>query len=193
MTFSLKKLLPKSLLKRSVLIIIVPMLLVQLISAYVFLDRHLDTITRNIATNLANSIDLIAVLYRQKNPALRLTIQRLGFDVKHHPERKFYDVEKSSFSAWEDKVFHRALKNTLHHPYKLFSSEDLLTVYVQIEKDLVSFKFSRKRLMSRTTPLVFFWSRRAGSGGKVGFMGFQLTAALRGKPSGKPGENTKTQ
>ena len=167
MIFSIKHLMPKTLLKRSVLIIVVPLVMVQLISAYVFLDRHLDRVTRNVAGNLVSSIDLISALYHRRNPAMKMAVKKLGFEMKHHPEKELKGLApKSTFDAWEDKFVQRALKDTLKNPHRFVSSEDILTVYVQIERDLVSFKLPRKRLMSRTTPLVFFW----GFGASVFFL-----------------------
>jgi two-component system osmolarity sensor histidine kinase EnvZ len=153
-----KSLLPKTLLKRAVLIIVLPLVLVQITSIYVFLDRHLDTVTRNIATNIASSIDLIAHLHKKSSPAIETAAGKLGFNIRHHSKKTFKTIVPSSYKAWEDKFLLKALQNSLKDPYKLHSSENFLTVYVLIKDETLAFKFGRKRLMSRTTPLVVFWA-----------------------------------
>ena len=44
----MKRLLPRSLLGRSVLIIVMPLILVQLVATWVFYDRHWDTVSRRL-------------------------------------------------------------------------------------------------------------------------------------------------
>ena len=67
-------------------------------------------------------------------------------------------MKASDFKAWEDKFLTRALPTAIKDPYRLVSSEDALTVYVALKNETLGFTFGRKRLMSRTTPLVVFWA-----------------------------------
>lgn len=153
-----KSFFPKTLLKRAVLIIVLPLVLVQVTSIYVFLDRHLDTVTRNIATNIAGSIDLITHLHKKNSPTIAMAASKLGFGIHHYSKDIFETIVPSSYKAWEDKFVIRALRGSLKDPHKIYSSENFLTVYVLIKNETLSFTFSRKRLMSRTTPLVVFWA-----------------------------------
>ena len=50
---SIKKYLPRSLLGRSLMILIMPVLLIQLITAVVFFDRHWGTMTRRLAFSVS--------------------------------------------------------------------------------------------------------------------------------------------
>ncbi len=52
----LKRILPKGLLGRSLLIIVTPLVLVQVISTWVFYDRHWDNVTRRLASALAGDV-----------------------------------------------------------------------------------------------------------------------------------------
>ena len=153
-----KSLLPKTLFKRFILIIAVPLIMVQLTSIYVFMERHLDTVTRNIANNIASSIDLITHLHKGNSPTIEMAGIKLGFNIRHYPRTHFDKLKPSDFKAWEDKFLIRALPQSIKDPYQLVSSEDVLTVYVALKKETLGFSFGRKRLMSRTTPLVMFWA-----------------------------------
>ena len=53
-----KRLLPRSLFGRSLIIIILPLVLAQLIATWVFYDRHWDTVQRRLATSVAGDIAL---------------------------------------------------------------------------------------------------------------------------------------
>ena len=52
--------LPKTLFGRMLSIILVPMILVQVITVFIFYERHWDTVTRHMATQLAADISLLA-------------------------------------------------------------------------------------------------------------------------------------
>ncbi len=53
MPISAKSFLPKSLFGRALLILVLPTVLIQLVMAYVFFDRHWDNVTRHMADSLA--------------------------------------------------------------------------------------------------------------------------------------------
>ena len=55
-SFSLKMLLPSTLLGRSLLILIVPVLLIQVVTTYVFFDRHWNKMTMRLAFAVAGEI-----------------------------------------------------------------------------------------------------------------------------------------
>ena len=55
-------LLPKSLFGRSFLIIVAPMAVLQLVLAFVFYERHWETVTRRLTNALANEVRVITVL-----------------------------------------------------------------------------------------------------------------------------------
>src|SRR5690242_21416816 len=53
-----KRLLPRSLFGRSLIIIILPLVLAQLIATWIFYDRHWDTVARRLSTSDAADIAL---------------------------------------------------------------------------------------------------------------------------------------
>jgi len=58
----IKKILPHSFLGRSLLIIVSPLVLLQVISTWIFYESHYDTITKRLAQGLAG--DIAAVMAR---------------------------------------------------------------------------------------------------------------------------------
>ena len=55
----LREFLPKTLFGRMLSIILVPMIIVQVITVFIFYERHWDTVTRHMAANLASELLLI--------------------------------------------------------------------------------------------------------------------------------------
>lgn len=58
--------LPATLMGRSALIIVVPLILVQVISTFIFYDNHWETLSRRLAQGLAGDISHIRVFMRDK-------------------------------------------------------------------------------------------------------------------------------
>ena len=54
--FSIKRILPRSLLGRSLMIIVMPLIILQVVSTWIFYDRHWETITRRLASAVAGEI-----------------------------------------------------------------------------------------------------------------------------------------
>src|SRR3546814_19399537 len=65
----LRRFLPRSLLGRPVLIIVTPLILLQVISTWVFYDRHYDTMTKRLAPGMAGDVAAVIALM-ERNPEL---------------------------------------------------------------------------------------------------------------------------
>src|SRR5579864_8408239 len=60
-----KRILPRSLFGRSLIIIVLPLVLAQLIATWIFYDRHWDTVQRRLSTGVAGDIALTLAAMRQ--------------------------------------------------------------------------------------------------------------------------------
>jgi two-component system osmolarity sensor histidine kinase EnvZ len=60
----IKSLLPQGLLGRSLVILVTPLVVVQLVSAYVFFGTHWDVVTRHLAAGLAGDIQAVIMMIR---------------------------------------------------------------------------------------------------------------------------------
>ncbi|MCC7260001.1 MAG: hypothetical protein IT567_03100, partial [Alphaproteobacteria bacterium] len=69
----MRRFLPQTLFARTMLILIVPMVLVQAISAYMFYDRHWENVRRNMAAVLADEIALLV----KETENVGYTLQRM--------------------------------------------------------------------------------------------------------------------
>ncbi len=89
----LNRVLPKGLYTRALLIIIMPMVLLQTVVAYVFMERHWQAVTARLSQALSQDIAALIDVYDQfpseKQARLISTIaeQRLGLDIDFLPAR----------------------------------------------------------------------------------------------------------
>ena len=71
----LKRMLPSSLFGRAIIIVVTPVVLLQIVAAVVFYDRHLDQITRRLARSVSGDIGFVAAaLTREKDALARFHI-----------------------------------------------------------------------------------------------------------------------
>ena len=65
MTATIKRFLPKSLLGRSLLIIVMPLVILQMVSAAIFYETHWDKVTLRLARGVAGDIAAVINLLRK--------------------------------------------------------------------------------------------------------------------------------
>ena len=76
--FSVKRVLPRGLFGRALIIIIAPIVLLQAIIAYVFFERDLEITTRRLARDVAADINLLAALEDNYHGDERIRLRRLS-------------------------------------------------------------------------------------------------------------------
>jgi two-component system osmolarity sensor histidine kinase EnvZ len=147
----LKKLLPKTLFGRAFLIIACPLFLVQLVSTYVFLERHLSSVTRTLAGNIAAISETTLTLDHA------ILTKTFNVRIIQEPGATLPTKKLPTTNLWEDAFLKEALDRKLKTPYQLNSSPNELKILIQKKNSTIKIFIPRKQLMSKTTPLVFIW------------------------------------
>lgn len=162
----LRRLLPKALLWRSLLILGMPLILVQFISIWVFYDRHVDTITRRMASNLAGDITITLNHLRDyKKPADLVWILS---EIQSHLEilatfrrgQKLGKIEHKGADTRIGAELIRTLKERLPGRF-IVDTETLdrkVKILVEVPGGVLEIVTTRKRLETITTELFVMWS-----------------------------------
>ncbi|MGB0749128.1 MAG: sensor histidine kinase [Magnetospiraceae bacterium] len=158
----IKRLLPHSLLGRSLLIIVAPLVLLQVVSALIFYENHWDNVSRRLSLALAGDIGAVMqVLQRDPGPETILWIRenmvwRMNLRLTVS-ESEFIAAPGSRPEGRTMDIFARALERRLDHPYSiLFAGEDIV-IRVGFEGGVATFETVRKRLYSHTTYIFIMW------------------------------------
>ena len=92
---------PKGLYARALIIIIAPMVLLQSVLTFVFLERHWQTVTKRLSTVTVQNISMLIDLYQadpQEGDALvRLAEQNLGMRISFVPGEALPQVRAKPF------------------------------------------------------------------------------------------------
>ena len=158
-----KKYLPRTLFGRAILMIVLPILLVQVVTSYLYLDRHLNSITRTFAQNIA--ADVAYGVYAIENTStdemkdLHSHLEHFfGIQVLASKNEIKISSKPTTVTAWTDKILRREIRQKIDAPAKIQSSRRDLFITVTTDTDEHIFKVSRRRLFNRTTPTIFIWS-----------------------------------
>lgn len=160
----IKRYLPHSLFGRSVLIIVMPLILLQLVSAVVFYQSHWDKVSERLARGLAGDIVAIVELLHQypsaeaRNNTLSLTSSAFGLDARFAADEILTGLTEPRGRGFDDD-FVAALKESLQKPFKIDSaSEDRgVVVTIQLSDGVLEVVASRKRLFSSTIYVFVIW------------------------------------
>jgi two-component system osmolarity sensor histidine kinase EnvZ len=160
-----KRILPRTLLGRSLLIIVSPLVLVQVIATWVFYDRHYDTITKRLAQGIAGDVAaIIRVMGPEPDAASRKAADELAdfslwLDITLHEGADLPAEAPPSGWGILDKKLTKALRERL--PYTFAIDTDAKDKKVRIDVDIpvgvLEVQVPRQRLFSSTTYIFIMW------------------------------------
>ncbi|MBP9693593.1 MAG: HAMP domain-containing protein [Alphaproteobacteria bacterium] len=160
----LKAFIPRTLFKRALLIIIVPLILLQLISTYVFYVRHVETLTQKLAGHLITEIEYtISEFEKLPNPQsskpLFDQIEKF-FKIKVQYEKKLKLKNKiRTYPSLTTQILSNALESSLDANYAIDakSKQDHMLISVQVKDGILIFDIHKRRLSTSTTYIFIVW------------------------------------
>jgi len=160
-----KRVLPRSLYGRSLLILVVPLVLAQVIATWIFYDRHWDTVARrlsdSVASDIALTLDSLAIA---DNQAERQTV----FDRALADTEIFYGFRpgetlpkgmRRSTTGRMDEYLADSISQRLGLPIQIdgeFDPRDFL-VSIQTDDGVMEVAVPKKRLYTPTTYIFMMW------------------------------------
>jgi two-component system osmolarity sensor histidine kinase EnvZ len=165
-----KRVLPRSLYGRSLIIIILPLVLAELIGTGVFYDRVWDTVIRRLADSVASDIGFTidAMSYADTDAEMASLLQHAGHltDLAFGflPDEKLpVGMQQLGHGQVEDELA-TAIAANVHRPFQLdaeFDPRDIL-ISIQLKNGVLQVAAPRKRLYTPTGYIFVLWM--AGSG-----------------------------
>ena len=157
----IKNLLPKSLLGRSLLIIVAPLILLQIITTFIFFDRHWQTMSKRLSGSLAGEIaiiiDTVKNQEQQEREEIFLLVEgKTGMKVKF---LKNEIIKQKINKGMLERSLAKAIKERVGMPYYIDGDtyEELVEIQIQLEDGVISFLTNKKMLFSSTTYIFILW------------------------------------
>ena len=162
---SLELMLPRSLLGRSIMIIVTPVVLLQVVSAWVFYDSHWNTVTRRLAQSVAG--DIAATIQMMPRPiseerntrVFRIARDTMRLNLTFKPGDILPNDPTIMRQNLVDRQLTDALEARVERPFIIDSRslQDLVEIHVQLPEGVLQAVVERRRLFSSTTYVFFLW------------------------------------
>lgn len=169
MPFSVKTFLPRTLLGRSLMILITPVLLIQMIATFIFFDRHWSKMTMRLAYSVAGEVAVIANAM-ENNAAPNGAEDIMGYAAQHLDllvgfksgaklESKGNNVYRDAWKSHMAKTLREQLNQSLRHEFTLSMDKDekWVEIDVQLEKGVMSVILPQRRLFSSSGYIFLLW------------------------------------
>ena len=160
----IKNYLPRSLLGRTLLIIVMPLLIVQIVATYIFYENHWETVQWRLSSNLAGEIAVLVKGLRSfPDPAFKDWLLNDAAGTMHvratlEPGAVLPN-EMAPVSGLMQRTLAKALKSHLTNPFRI-DTEALaqsVLVDVQVPEGVLRLSVNRKQLFSTTTYVFVLW------------------------------------
>lgn len=165
----IKRFLPQTLFLRSLLILIIPVFLIQIITTFIFFDRHWGKVTSRLSYAVAGEIQSFVDLVNEangdgfKNKAENIYEKNLGILISFDENQTLDTTKNNGFSvgwaAMIENSLHKELSDKIKNPYtvEVDFSEKWVEVRVQVDDDIINFTLPQRRLFSSTTYIFLLW------------------------------------
>lgn len=163
---AIKSFLPRSLLGRSLLILITPVLLIQIVTTLMFFDRHWSKMTARLAYAVSGEIAMVVELLedgRDFDKTQFYADRYLGLAVDYERDGVLHeeDVAKGLF-LWEGLVvrtLRRELEGQLQRPFALHLdfSEKQVMVRIALDHGVLVLELPERRLFSSSGYVFLLW------------------------------------
>lgn len=164
-------LVPRSLFGRSLLIVVAPVVVLQVLLTVVFYNRHWDAVTRWLATGVAGEVALLAdQLEATSDPEARRTLmdqarRRLDLRLSLEPGGRLESAARAAgldrglLQHIDNKIL-EAFSEAIERPFLVDlrpADTERIAVYVELRDGLLRVLSSRKRVTATTTGLLLAW------------------------------------
>jgi two-component system osmolarity sensor histidine kinase EnvZ len=162
---TINRFLPRTLLGRSLLIIVSPLILVQVIATWVFYDRHYDTITKRLAQGIAGDVSAVIRIMgpepdaESRAAALDLARRSLWLDIAVRDDARLQADPAPPGWGVLDRKLTKALRERLPYPFVIDTDapEEVVRIDVQLPIGVLAVRVPRQRLFSSTTYIFIMW------------------------------------
>jgi two-component system osmolarity sensor histidine kinase EnvZ len=160
----IKRMLPRTMFGRSLLIFVVPLVVLQAIATWVFYDRHWAAVSWRLAAGVAGDIALLIEALQtagsdtNASRLLEKAAAATDLDLKVSAGEKLASLLPSSGTLLEDQLT-QAMRGRVNLPYRIETLGDpyAVQINVQLSGGVLTVNVPRNRLYSSTTYIFVMW------------------------------------
>ncbi len=162
---AINRVLPRTLLGRSLLIIITPLILLQVITTWVFYNSHWETVTRRLASGIAGDIATIIAWMgtvpdpRDYAPIFAVAGHAMNLRAEFRPGAVLPADPAIMRQNLVDRTLAGEIADLVARPFLIDSRsiENYIEISIQLPDGVLSVVAPRRRLFSATTYVFILW------------------------------------
>jgi len=168
----IKRMLPRTLFGRSLMIIVTPVLLMQAIATYYFYDRHWDTVTQRLSRAVVGEIAMIIADLDDldDDPDARADLFRrvsgtMGLLVSFRAQETIEPEDRTFLFEILERRLDEALREGIARPYRFDArvAEEWAKIEVQLDDGVLEALVPKSRLFSSTSQVFLLWMVGSGA------------------------------
>jgi two-component system osmolarity sensor histidine kinase EnvZ len=160
----IKRMLPQTMFGRSLLLIVMPLVLVQIIATWVFYARHWETVSRRLSADTAGDIGLVIDAMRYADTELELSrllenasgLTGIAFSIA--ADAALPPAEQPGGSLLEEQL-RLAMNERVGRPYRMDAVSDPRDIHIQVQlaHGVLAAEVPRNRVYTSTTYVFVLW------------------------------------
>lgn len=159
-----KRMLPRSLFGRTILIIVLPTIITLAAATYVFFDRHWYTVTNRMTYALAGDVaTIVELLQKSSNPestvaVIRLASEKMDLYVTFTPGATLSERAHPTLNPLENMLRH-ALNDRLSYPFDIDmrAAPEAIAISVGAPEGVYMILSPERRIYTPTTQVFIIW------------------------------------
>src|SRR5436305_4708133 len=159
-----KSWMPTGLYARALLIMIVPMVVLQTVVAFVFMERHWNTVTRRLSAAVTQDISALIDIYRsypqdpERVTLRRIALERLSLSVDFLPVSELPPPGPKPFFSLLDQALSQQISQQIRRPFWIdtVGRSNLVEIRIRLD-DTVMRVFAQRSAAYASNSEIFLW------------------------------------
>lgn len=161
----LKSKMPKGLYPRALLIIVLPMVILQSVVAFVFMERHWNTVTRRLSAAVTQDIAALIDINKsypqdpQKTTLRQIAQNRLGLIVDFLPETSLPPPTEKPFFSLLDQALSNELRRRIGLPFWIdtVGRSAIVEIRIQLDDGVMRVLANRSSAYASNSHIFLLW------------------------------------
>jgi two-component system osmolarity sensor histidine kinase EnvZ len=159
------ELLPKGLYARALIIIIAPIVVLEGVIAFVFMERHWEAVTRRLSEQTARNVAALIEMYEgapnqaERNRLIALARERLNLDMQVLPAAQLPEAKPKPFFDILDRALSREISKHVKRPFWIdtVGRSRFVEIQVQLDKQILRFNATRSQTYASNSEIFLLW------------------------------------
>ena len=161
----LSKLLPRSLYARALIIIIAPIVILQSVLAFVFMERHWSTVTHRLSAAVTRDVSAVLKILElypgreNEENIIRIAREQLGLTITILPPDSLPAVAPKPFFTFLDKTLSNKIRQKIGKPFWIdtVGRSKLVEIRIQLDDKVVQIFARRSQTYASNSYIFLTW------------------------------------